>query len=480
MQIEPELQRAHAQRRLLPTEVRDLVDNPVTSGDLFTCSPEDLPSRLRALLQGVSCLAGNANGELTSLEDDDKRLIVDALLHLAEILQARGVLSVAKIMDEIAGRVEEIEVSAPEEEEAIVNSPAYAKLVGLDREKAEIRRLAPFGISVIIFGPSGVGKTQMARAFHELSPRNNARFQVLDCTNITNTIAEAELFGHTKGAYTGATHARKGLVSLADGGTLFIDEIGELDPTLQSKLLRFLQDGTFRAVGSEEDERADVRVIAATHRDLEKLVATGRFREDLYYRLLESSFKVRSLSERRNEVPLLAQRLLERHRISPKFPGRKYVKGFSPEAIGKLVSHSWPGNVRELENTVKHALTYDIATDGLIQESHIRLLGQENGSRVQIPDVMVRGTDAILIELLSLAIRVSEGDAAAKPLFSSIASASTTPLKDLVGQFEGLLLQAGVAVTDTNVALGELLATNRTTIVQKLKVFGISRNKNDL
>ncbi|MCE1185714.1 sigma-54-dependent transcriptional regulator [Zoogloea sp.] len=215
-----------------------------------------------------------------------------------------------------------------------------------------IAQVAPFDLSVLISGESGTGKEMIARAIHYQSRRADKAFVVENCGALPDQLLEAELFGYKRGAFTGAYEDRIGLFQQADGGTLFLDEIGETSPAFQVKLLRVLQEGEFRPLGSPRPVTVDVRVIAATNRDLETEVREGRFREDLYYRLAIVPLHVPPLRERPMDIPLLAERLLD---ASEKALGKE-VEGFTPEALACMAAYRWPGNVRELQNTILRML----------------------------------------------------------------------------------------------------------------------------
>jgi two-component system response regulator AtoC len=218
----------------------------------------------------------------------------------------------------------------------------------------QVERLAPVSTTVLITGESGTGKELVARALHARSPRAAMPFVAVNCGAIPGGLIESELFGHAKGAFTDARTARRGLFSEADGGTLFLDEVGELPPPAQVKLLRVLQEGEIRPVGENRAEKVDVRVLAATLRDLGRLVERGEFREDLYYRLNVVNVRVPPLRERPGDVPLLARAFLGR--FNRELNREPPVRGFSPEAEALLASYSWPGNVRELENAMERAV----------------------------------------------------------------------------------------------------------------------------
>ncbi len=206
--------------------------------------------------------------------------------------------------------------------------------------------------SVLIFGESGTGKELVARAIHERSLRSAKTFVALNCAALTETLLESELFGHVKGSFTGAASARQGLFEEASGGTLFLDEVGELAKSTQAMLLRVLQEGEVRRVGSNEARRVDVRIVGATHRDLKEAVQENEFREDLYYRLNVFSISIPPLRDRPDDIPLLVQHFIEKHsrRLG------KEVRGVDSSAMEILLQRDWPGNVRELENVVQRAL----------------------------------------------------------------------------------------------------------------------------
>jgi two-component system response regulator GlrR len=228
--------------------------------------------------------------------------------------------------------------------EIISRSQAMAELL------AEAKLVAASDASVLIRGESGTGKELLARAIHRASRRAKAPFIAVNCGAIPEQLLESELFGHVKGAYTGAVSSREGLVQAADGGTLFLDEIGDMPLLLQVKLLRVLQERVVRQLGSDQGRPVDVRILSATHRDLDAAMLEGQFREDLYYRLNVITLTLPPLSERREDVALLATRFL--HALAAKY--QKTVSGFAPGALEALTRASWPGNVRQLYNVVEH------------------------------------------------------------------------------------------------------------------------------
>jgi two-component system response regulator GlrR len=228
----------------------------------------------------------------------------------------------------------------------ITRNPAMEDLL------AKARMVAESDASVFIHGDSGTGKELVASAIHRASPRRDAAFVAINCGAIPEQLLESELFGHVKGSFTGAVRDNKGLFQTANRGTLFLDEIGDMPVALQVKLLRVLQERKVRPVGSTESHDVDVRVISATHRNLEAEMAAGNFREDLYYRLNVVALSLPPLGERREDIPLLANHFLSL--IAEKY--KKAVNGFAPEALELMVSASWPGNVRQLYNVVEQAV----------------------------------------------------------------------------------------------------------------------------
>jgi two-component system response regulator GlrR len=231
---------------------------------------------------------------------------------------------------------------------------------------AQARRVAASDASVCIFGASGTGKELLARAIHRASPRGQAPFVAVNCGAIPEGLLESELFGHKKGSFTGAIADRRGLFQAAQGGTLFLDEIGDMPLPLQVKLLRALEERKVRPVGSHESHDVDVRVVAATHRKLEERIASGEFREDLYYRLNVVKLYIPALAERREDIPLLANHFLSR--LAERY--RKTRLALAPEAMQLLVSASWPGNVRQLLNVIEQAVA--LAPTEVIPESLVR------------------------------------------------------------------------------------------------------------
>jgi two-component system response regulator AtoC len=227
--------------------------------------------------------------------------------------------------------------------------------------------------TVLITGESGTGKDLAAKVIHYCSARANRPFMNITCSALPETLLESELFGHERGAFTGADRLKRGLIESADGGTVFLDEIGEMVPLLQAKLLRFLEEKAFKRVGGSTDIKVDVRVIAATNRSLEDEVKKGRFREDLYYRLNVMAVPLPPLRDRRSDVPLLIDHYVETFNVE----FRKKIRGVSPSAIEALQDYPWPGNVRELRNAVERGMLLSESTE--LNESHFPVLSTSHG-----------------------------------------------------------------------------------------------------
>jgi len=255
---------------------------------------------------------------------------------------------IARVRAALGGRVaEEVEIEAGPASRIVGSHPSMIAMY-----KA-IARVASLNVPVVILGESGSGKELVAQSIHDLGNRVSGPFIAINCGAIPDTLLENELFGSTRGAFTDSRQDRRGALSRADGGTLFLDEIGDISPAFQVKLLRFLQDGIVTPLGAEKSHRVDVRLIAATHRDIKRLVADGRFREDLYYRLAGYEIAVPPLRERASDLPLLADHF--RRRIAAEMK-RDSIPGPSQAVLDVLAAHRWPGNVRELEQVIRRTI----------------------------------------------------------------------------------------------------------------------------
>ena len=331
----------------------------------------------------------------------------------------------------------------------------------LSRVNALIRQVAPFDSTVLVLGESGTGKEMVARTIHESSQRRDKPFIAINCGAIPAELLESELFGHEKGAFTGAISARKGRFELAEGGTLFLDEIGDMSLPMQVKLLRVLQERVFERVGGNRTQRCDVRIIAATHRDLEQAIADGRFREDLYYRLSVFPLEMPPLREHLEDLPeLIAEfnaRLLRR--------GLSGVR-FSASAMNALRTHSWPGNVRELCNLVERMAILYPSCEVRASDLPEKYRGVPAGEEV---------TGAALLAVM-------EGRAP-MPVAASVAHDVSSPavlpeggldLKDHLSDIEvGLIRQALDATGGVVAHAAKLLRMQRTTLVEKLRKYGL-------
>ena len=251
---------------------------------------------------------------------------------------------------------------------AMHSANQFSNIIGSSQAMLQVFELvetiAPMSSTVLITGESGTGKELVARAIHVRSPRSDRPFVAVNCGALTETLLDSELFGHMRGSFTGADANRKGLIEIAEKGTIFLDEIGEMSPMLQVKILRVLQERKFRRVGGSEEVDADIRIIAATNRDLGKMVAEGQFREDLYYRINVIPVKLPSLRERTDDVPAIAEHFVAKFAEQMKKP----ITGISRGAMACLQSYSWPGNVRELENAMERAVALE-RTPSILPES---------------------------------------------------------------------------------------------------------------
>jgi two-component system, NtrC family, response regulator PilR len=303
----------------------------------------------------------------------------------------RYVIKDHELVDQLRRAVREVSESLKWKREAGYLRRELRRLTGLDNIIGQspkmraifdlIQTVAPQTSRVLITGESGTGKELVARAIHENSLRAQAPFITINCGAFPETLLESELFGYMKGAFTGANENRQGLFQAAHGGTLFMDEIGNMSLTMQVKLYRVLQEGKVRPIGSTEESDVDVRIIAATNKDFEKEIAEGRFREDLYYRLSVIPIQLPPLRERREDIPLLARHFLETFRKVMEKP----VESISPEAMRRLESYDWPGNVRELENTMERAVALETSGEVSLRVLPDRIAGYSGSAALAGP-----------------------------------------------------------------------------------------------
>jgi two-component system response regulator HydG len=306
----------------------------------------ELLQAVRALDQDVELIVMTAYGTVEAavgaMKDGAYDFITKPLRRLELVTTVRKALE----KRHLAAENRRLRARLEESDEVIGRSSAMRRLL------QEIEQVAPSEASVLLEGESGTGKGLLARRIHAASPRAGGRLVTINCAAIPETLLESELFGYEQGAFTGAKGRKEGRFDLARGGTLFLDEVTEMSPGTQVKLLRVLQEGEYERVGGTRTLEADCRILSATNRDLDRAVAEGRFREDLYYRLNVIRVRVPPLSERPEDVPLLAQFFLARYGSK----NRKEVGGFTEEALDALGGYRWPGNVRELENVVERAV----------------------------------------------------------------------------------------------------------------------------
>ncbi len=283
-------------------------------------------------------------------------------------------------------------------------------VIGYSKSMREVRdlilRAAPSDSTVLIRGESGVGKELVARALHYGSPRSARPFIAVNCGALTETLLESELFGHVRGAFTGAVADKVGLVEVAHTGTLFLDEVSEMSPQLQVKVLRLLEEKEFKPVGSAKNRRADVRFITATNRDLEEEVARGAFRKDLYWRLNVIPIKIPPLRERADDIPILAEHFLVKYSRDMGRQGRR----FTQEVKEAMMRHSWPGNIRELENAVQRAVALSDGADITVRDFFETAAGPRGGPRTPAPASSAAthlGPDGIDLEKKMAEVEVS-------------------------------------------------------------------------
>ncbi len=339
-----------AARRSLESKIFDIIISdirmPDMSGvDLLQYAKEVSPSTIFLLITGVPTVetaiaAVNAGADRYVIKDHE---LVDQLRRAVSQVDEN-----LRLKNE-AGYLRRELRRLTGQDNIIGRSPKMRAIFDL------ISAVAPQASRILITGESGTGKELVARAVHENSARSKAPFITVNCGAFPETLLESELFGYLKGAFTGANENRQGLFQAASGGTLFLDEIGNMSPTMQVKLYRVLQEGKIRPLGSTEETDIDVRVIAATNRDLEKAIAAGEFREDLYYRLSVIPIQLPSLRERRDDIPLLARTFFERFRKIME----KTLEGIEPAAMAQMEAYDWPGNVRELENTMERSVALE-------------------------------------------------------------------------------------------------------------------------
>lgn len=325
-----------------------------------------------ATLEGINTISPETKVIVITGNDDLSNAIKAVRLGAYDFYQKPIEPDVIKIIIQRAFHLAHLEYEVKLLQQNASGSP-LAGLITADAEMLKICRIiekvAPTDTTVLLIGESGTGKEVLAKALHQLSDRKNENFIAINCAAIPENLLESELFGYEKGAFTGAAKQTKGKLELADRGTLFLDEIGDLPLQLQSKLLRFLQERTLERVGGREQIQVDVRIVSATHQDLQNMIAEKTFRQDLFYRLSDLTINIPPLRERKGDVSLLGRAFFEKHKTTL----NTALKGISQNALRAIENHSWPGNVRELEAVVKRAVI--MAETSYIEDTD---LGLEN------------------------------------------------------------------------------------------------------
>lgn len=356
-------------------------------------------------------------------------------------------MALRKLMKQEVVYAIEFDQPIEKEEEPIVgSSPKMQEIYKV------IGQVAPSDVTVLLRGESGTGKELIARAIYQHSLRSNQLFMPVNCAAIPDTLLESELFGHEKGAFTGALTRRIGKLEQCHGGTIFLDEIGDMSLPTQAKLLRVLQEKCFERLGGRETIRVDIRLIVATHKDLEEMIVRGEFREDLYYRLNVVSIKIPPLRERKEDLPALVSYFLKRFNHELK----KKIVGITPEAMEKIHAYGWPGNVRQLENVLKRAMLFCqgewILEDHLLLEEGEKREGAESGEKKSFEELM----DSLFEELTQ--------------------SSSTRKGLDPISALEkGMIIRALKKTKGNQLQAASLLGINRSTLRGKMDRYHIKK-----
>ncbi len=359
------------------------------------------------------------------------------------------------------------------------NGPAVTEL------RTMIEQVAAFDTTVLVLGESGTGKEVVSRAIHQRSPRRDGPFVAINCGAIPADLLESELFGHEKGAFTGALTARKGRFEMAEGGTLLLDEIGDMSLPMQVKLLRVLQERSFERVGGNQTIRCNVRVVAATHRDLETRIAEGKFREDLFYRLNVFPIDVPALRERREDLPALVETIAAQLART----GRGEVR-FTPEALQALAGYEWPGNVRELTNLVERLAVLHPGGSVRVQDLPARYRGDAALAAVAAPAPVQPTASEERLDLRSFSFHTPGGGSQPALEHGIAVNRAAAPaalpdegmdLRNHMANIELGLINEALERTQGVVAhAAQLLGLRRTTLVEKLRKYGIEREQAEL
>jgi DNA-binding NtrC family response regulator len=403
---------------------------------------EDLPHAAFILLTG--------HGTIENATQAMREGAYDYLTKPVDLTRLKVVLE--KAVERVSDREELLRLTRD-----LAERGKFGRLVGRTPIMQDVYRLvgqaAPSRVSVLVTGESGTGKEVVARTLHEMSPRRHKPFVAVNCAAIPQSLLESEILGHQKGSFTGATADRAGCFELATGGTLLLDEIGEMPPELQAKLLRVLEERTIRRVGGRQEIPVDVRVISSTNADIGRALQSGRFREDLFYRLNVFTIALPALRERLHDVPLLVQHFLHEFASA----NGKAFDGFTPEAQDALRAHRWPGNVRELRNVVERAVV--VATGSLIDVCDLPSLG---------PPPPARTEDAPLAEQAAPPAAAP----AAGPSNGSHAATVVVNVGSTVEEAEKMLILETLRKTsDNKTRAAEILGISTRTLHNKLRKY---------
>lgn len=375
---------------------KEKIDLVITDLRMDGMTGDEVVRQVVSKYPGIPIIVLTGHG---SIDDATKAIKEGAFDFLTKPLDLDHLNIVVK--NALKGRLQELKINELQDKlkNAVKTDQMIGKSVELNKVRNMIDKAAPTKASVLITGESGVGKELVARAIHNNSPRKDKPLVIVHCAALSQTLLESELFGHEKGAYTGADYLQKGKFELADGGTLFLDEIGEINLSTQIKLLRVLQEKSFERVGGEKTISVDIRIIAATNKNLEEEVKAGRFREDLFYRLNVVKIQMPSLRERKDDIPLLMHAFLKEFNIENK----KNITGFDNKAKSAIIKYSWPGNIRELRNCIESAVVMcngEIITPDDLPES-VRNNSTENAIIIPMGTTVEEAENIIIRENLA-------------------------------------------------------------------------------
>ena len=368
------------------------IDLVITDLRMDGISGEEVVRRVTTENPGLPIIVLTGHG---SIEDATKAIKAGAYDFLTKPLDLDHLNHIVK--NALKGRLQEQKIN--ELQEKLGNSNQSDLMVGksaeLNRVRTLIQKAAPSQATVLITGESGVGKELVARAIHNQSNRKDKPLITVNCSALSESLLESELFGYEKGSFTGAENQHKGRFELADGGTIFLDEIGEINMVTQVKLLRVLQERKFERVGGEKTIEVDVRLVAATNRNLEKEVEEGRFRQDLFYRLNVLRIQMPSLRDRKDDIPLLMHEFLKKFNIK----NQKNIKGFDNRAKSAMLKYDWPGNIRELENCVESAVVMCNGEEIKMDDLPLSIQNKSSDKMIEIPLGMpIEEAEKILIQ----------------------------------------------------------------------------------